>query len=198
MMSRKKAATRKQILKSSLQLLEQSRGHGVRITDIANRAGVSRQAVYLHFSNRTELLIATTHYLDDLKQVDERLSASRTAASGVERIDAYIDAWSNYIPEIYGIAKALMAMSDTDQEAKKAWAKRMQDMREGCRAAIDMLADENRLNSQHSRKQATDILWTMLSVKNWEQLTQDCGWTQQQYIDTLQLLARQILVNGES
>lgn len=193
-MSSKNSDTRKRILESSLQLLEESKGHGVRMTDIAKTAGISRQAVYLHFSTRAELLIATTHYLDDLKEVDKRLSASRKAATGVERLDAYIDAWGNYVPEIYGIAKALMAMSDTDHEAKKAWAKRMQDMREGCEAAVDMLADDDKLNSKHSRKQATDILWTMLSIRNWQQLTQECGWTQQDYIETLQRLARQMLV----
>ena len=45
-----------------------------------------------------------------------------------------------------------------------------------------------------TKKTATDILWTLLSVRNWEQLTQDCGWSQQQYIVHLQTVAETVLV----
>lgn len=193
-MSSKSSKTRNRILESSLALLEQSEGRGVRMTDIASGAGISRQALYLHFSTRAELLIATTHFLDDLKGANERLQASRQAASGTERLDAYIDAWGDYIPEIYGIAKALLAMSDTDEEAKDAWAKRMQDMREGCQAAVELLASDKMLVRDHSIEQATDILWTLLSVRNWQQLTQECGWSQTRYIATMKIMARQMLV----
>ncbi len=160
------------------------------MTDIAQRAGISRQALYLHFSTRAELLIATTHYLDGLKGSEERLAPSRTAQTGIERLDAFIEAWGGYIPEIYGIAGALLAMKDTDEAAAKAWDERMQDMRQGCEAAIKALKNDKVLSSDHSPEQATDILWTLLSVRNWEQLTRDCGWSQERYIETLKSLGR--------
>ena len=81
--------TRTRILKAALALLEASQGEGVRMSDIAKRAGITRQALYLHFSTRAALLIATTYYLDEVKGVEERLVASRTAQTGVERLDAY-------------------------------------------------------------------------------------------------------------
>ncbi len=186
--------TRSRILKAALKLLEASQGKGVRMTDIAKRAGITRQALYLHFGTRAELLIATTHYLDDLKGADERLVASRMAQTGIERLDAFIEAWGGYIPEIHGIAKALLAMMDTDEAAAQAWGERMQDMREGCEAAIVALNRDDMLSPDYSPEQATDILWTMLSVRNWEQLTIECGWPQARYIETLKSLARRVLV----
>ena len=186
--------TRKRILKAALKLLEASRGKGVRMTDIAKRAGITRQALYLHFSTRAELLIETTYYLDEVKGSEEQLVPSRTARTGIERLDAFIEAWGNYIPEIYGIAKALLAMRDTDEAAAKAWDDRMQDVRQGCEAAIDALNSDNMLLPDHSPDRATDILWTMLSVRNWEQLTIECGWPQERYIETLKSLARRIFV----
>jgi AcrR family transcriptional regulator len=186
--------TRERILKAALHLLEVSQGTGVRMTDIANRAGITRQALYLHFSTRAELLIATTHYLDELKGSDERLVPSRTAPSGIERLDAFVEAWGNYIPEIYGIAKALLAMRDTDDAAANAWDERMLDMRQGCVAAINALDRDHMLTAEHSPDQATDILWTMLSIRNWEQLTLQSGWTQQKYIETLKSIAHRLFV----
>ena len=197
-MSSDRPGTRIRILKAALYLLEVSQGTGVRMSDIAKRAGISRQALYLHFSTRAKLLIATTYYLDELKGSEERLAASRAAQTGIERLDAFIDAWGGYIPEIHGIAKALLAMKDTDEAAAKAWNERMQDMREGCAAAIGALNDDNRLLPAHSPDQATDILWTMLSVRNWEQLTIECGWPQKKYIETLKSLARQLFVTEET
>ncbi len=193
-MSSDNPETRNRILRAAWKLLEANQGTGVRMTDIAKRAGISRQAVYLHFNTRAELLIAATRYLDRVKGVEERLQASRTAQTGLERLDAFIEAWGGYIPEIYGIAKALLAMKDTDEAAAKAWGKRMQDMREGCEAAINALKRDNMLSPDHSPNQATDILWTMLSVRNWEQLTIECAWPQEKYIETLKSLARRIFV----
>ena len=156
-MSSKNSETRIRILKAALELLESSQGKGVRMTDIAKRAGITRQALYLHFSTRAELLIATTYYLDEAKGVEHRLVPSRTAQSGIERLDAIIETWGTYIPEIYGIAKALLAMRDTDEAAATAWDERMQDMRQGCEAAINALNSDNMLSPGHPPDQASDI-----------------------------------------
>lgn len=195
-MSSLKPDTRTRILQAALGLLEAGAGGGVRMTDIARRAGISRQALYLHFTTRSDLLIAATHYLDVLKDAEQRLAPSRAARTGVERLEAFIDAWGNYIPEIYGVGKALLAMKDTDEAAAGAWANRMQAMRQGCEAAISALDRDGALTTAYSPEQATDILWTLLSVRNWEQLTMDCGWPQKKYIESLQLLTRRLFVNG--
>ena len=193
-MSSDSPETRKRILQATCDLLEASQGRGVRMTDIAKRAGISRQALYLHFGTRAELLIASTHHVDVVRSVEERLVPSRTAATGAERLDAYIQAWASYIPQIHGIAKALIAMSDTDDAAAMAWRDRMRAMRHGCEAAINALRKDKMLSPHYSAKQATDLLWTLLSVRNWESLTIECGWSQQKYATTIQLLARRLFV----
>lgn len=193
-MSNKSAETRTRILNTVWKLLETSNGNEVRMVDIAKAAGLSRQAVYLHFPTRSELLIATTKYLDEVKQVDELLVASRTVVGGVERLDAFIDCWGSYIPEIYGVAKALMAMQDTDEAAMKAWDGRMQAVRHGCFAAIKALKADNLLTQEYTVKQATDILWTTLSVRNWEQYRHECGWSQKQYIKNIKSITHRALI----
>lgn len=194
-MSSENPDTRTRILQTTLNLLENGQGEKVRMADIARQAGISRQALYLHFATRADLLIATTFYLDELKGSEARLAASRNATSGRDRLDAYIEAWGSYIPEIYGMAKAILAMSETDEAAAEAWAQRMQDMREGCEAAINALQADGDLSPRYTPKQAADLLWTLLSVRNWEQLTQECGWTQDEYLKSLKATAHQLFVN---
>ena len=183
---------------ATLRLLEASNGQGVRMSDIAKEASVSRQAVYIHFDTRANLLIAATKYLDELNDSDLNLAPSRLAESGVERLDAYIEAWGNYIPDIYAIAKALLVMRDHDEAAANAWNGRMQAMREGCQAAIEALDADNRLSPNLTTTEATDLLWTLLSVETWEHLTQQCHWPQPQYLATQKKIAHQLFVTPDN
>ncbi len=186
--------TREKILNAAWRLLEAAPTKGVRMSDIAKEARLSRQALYLHFPTRAELLVATARYLDEVKDVEQRLLASRRAETGLARLHAFIDAWGNYIPEIYGVAKAFLAMQATDEAVALAWDDRMRAVREGCQAAVEALKKDGVLSPDHGEAQATDILWTLLSLRNWEQLTRDCGWSQQRYIATTKLIATRVLL----
>ena len=106
-MSSEKKDTRTKILEATWNLLEGGKGAAVSMSDIAKKVGVSRQAVYLHFPSRAELLTETTHYIDVINKVDQRLVASRTATSGVARLEAFIEAAGNYIPLTYTIKEAV-------------------------------------------------------------------------------------------
>ncbi len=195
-MSSQIVKTRTKILEASIRVLKSKGGQGVRMGDIAKAAGISRQAVYLHFASRADLLAAATRHVDDLLDLDRRLARSREAKSGIDRLDAYIEFWGNYVPEIYSVAKALLMVQDSDEAAASAWHERMLAMRDGCRAAIEALRADGVLADEWNVKRATDLLWTMLSVRNWEQLTQECGWSPRQYIRWMQLLARRSFVAG--
>lgn len=175
-------------------MLEQSGGRGVRMVDIAKEAGISRQAIYLHFASRTELLIGAFLHLGDELDVEGRLAPSRAATKGVQRLERYIEFWGNFLPEIYGVAKALIMAQDTDEAADAAWRDRMAAMRDGCRAAIDALHADGILAKEWTRPEATDALTAMLQVPNWEYLTIERGWSTRDYIRRMQFLARQAFV----
>ncbi len=193
-MSSENIETRTRILEATVQMLEGGGGRGVRMGDIATAAGISRQAVYLHFASRTELLVAATKYLDEVLGSDRRLAPSRAATSGVKRLELYIESWGRYIPQIYNVAKGLMLAQDTDEAAAAAWKDRMLAMRDGCRAAVEALHADGSLASEWTPRKATDALWTMLLVPNWENLTIECGWSTQQYIRWMKTLAKRTFV----
>lgn len=181
-MSSKTISTRHRILKSCQTLLETKGASEVRMSDIAKRAGISRQALYLHFPNRAELLIATTRFLDEIHGIGKVVDDKIIAAEGIARLDGFIDVWGNYIPTIYGVGKALMAIMDTDEEARIAWEDRMSAVRDLCDRTVQSLIEHAALSPDLNAKEATDLLWTLVSVRNWEHLTQDCGWSQVEYL----------------
>jgi AcrR family transcriptional regulator len=181
-MSSPELDTRERILKATLQLLEKHQGQGVRIEDIAQMAGVSRQAVYLHFGTRPALLIATARYLDDVLRLSERIQRTCSAPNGVEALDAYVEFWANYIPDIYGLAKALMAVRETDEAAAAAWEDRMGAVYGGCLSITQSLARDGLLAPGWTADSAADFFFAALSLPTWETLTTERGWTKEQYI----------------
>lgn len=194
-MSRTAADTRSRILDAAWRLLEaDASGGAVRISDIAKAAGISRQALYLYFPTRAELLIATTRRMDEALEVEARLSASRAASSGVERLDAFVAFMGGHLPQIAGVARALMAMREADEAADAAWRDRFGAVREGCAAAIEALAAEGRMAPGWTTETATDQLWAMLSYAAWRELTAECGWTNEAFIRRTQRAARSIFV----
>jgi hypothetical protein len=69
-------------------------------------------------------------------------------------------------------------------------------MRAGCRAAIEALNSDGDLASEWTPKRATDALWTMLLVPNWENLTVECGWSTRQYVRWMKTQAKRTFIEG--
>ena len=193
MMSSKNLSTRDRILKSCQTLLETERSPEVRMSDIAKRAGISRQALYLHFPNRAELLVATARYLDEVHAIGSVFDQKVMGKTGIDRLSGFVTTWGNYIPKVYGVGKALMAMMDTDDEARAAWDDRMGAVRHICEETVQSLIEHERLADGLDAKTAVDLLWTLMSVRNWEQLTQECGWSQAQYLEHLNRAALRLI-----
>ena len=186
--------TKKRIMNKTLQLLQQRKGLGVRIEDVANAAGISRQAVYMYFPNRTQLFVETARYVDQIQGLDERLQEFRHASGGLNTLQTFVRFWGNYIPKIFGLAKVLRELRDTDKAAAAAWDDRMQALRYGCQCVIDCLDHEGLLASGLTPDQAVDLLWGLLSIALWEDLTVDRKWTQAEYLDRILLASQRILV----
>jgi AcrR family transcriptional regulator len=195
-MSSDELETRTRILEATRRLMEERRGRGVRMRDIAEAAGISRQAVYDHFGSRAKLLVATTHYVDEVRGLKERRRRFEVTTTGVKRLEAYVEFWGNYIPEVYGMAKALLAARETDEAAAAAWDDRMGAVRESCRHTIEALYRDGMLAPEWSHDEAIDLMWTMLSIRNWEQLTIECGWSTGLYVGRMQKLLKRTLVQG--
>ncbi len=195
-MAKKQTDTRTKILEATWHLMEKNCGLNVSMSKIANEAGISRQALYLHFKSRIDLMIATVNYVDDVKCLNERLKEFQAATTGIELLEACVDVWGNYIPEIYGLAKAMLNTRETDEAAAVAWSGCTSSLRDVCATTINTLAKEGKLSSNWTTKTATEMFWTMLSIYNWEQLTIEAGWSNKQYIDEMKNLLKQVFIDG--
>ena len=186
--------TRSRILSETVRLMVERRGQKIRISDIAAAAGVSRQAVYLHFPNRTQLLIAAARYVDESNDIEQRLAPLRATRGGRQALRELIEFWGTYIPLIHDLARALLAVRYYDRAAAAAWADRIDNLYFGCRNAIQCLEYDGDLRSDLDPDRAADLLWSLLSIEVWENLTIERGWQVEQYIHWIQEAASRLLI----
>lgn len=166
------------------------------MADIAREVGLSRQAVYLHFSSRSQLLVAAFQHLDESVKLNSRMKGFRKAKHAQQRLSRFITFWGQYLPEIYGVSRALMVAQAHDPAAAQAWAARLSALRDGCSTVIDGLHAEGLLAKGWSRTTGTDGLCAMLSVSSWEMYSRQCGWSDEDYIKRMKKMARSTFIRS--
>ncbi|MDH4278363.1 MAG: TetR/AcrR family transcriptional regulator, partial [Acidimicrobiia bacterium] len=63
-------------------------GTSLKLSDVAERASVSRQAIYLHFGDRSGLLVALVQHMDEQLNLTESLGAVTAASDGGSVLEA--------------------------------------------------------------------------------------------------------------
>ena len=73
--------TRARILDVTQQLIA-ARGSNLTLSEVADAAAVSRQALYLHFGDRTGLLVALVNHMDSTLELGPALDHDIRPAAG--------------------------------------------------------------------------------------------------------------------
>src|SRR4029077_15240498 len=91
---------------------------------LARAVGISRQALYLHFPDRAQLLLALVAHVDDQEQLQAGRASVPQAVDTSEAVRAFagMQAWRN--PKIAAAARALDGTRHADRAAAAAWADR--------------------------------------------------------------------------
>lgn len=174
------ADTRKRILDAAWRLIEE-RGTGVSMTEVSAAADVSRQAVYLHFGNRSGLLVALVGHMDRELRLEEWSRAVREAPSGREALAAMVALHAEYTAEIIGVARLLEAARHTDEAVAAAWEDRMSGRRRAHHRVVQRIADEGDLAGAWDVSTASRLFhaWTMPST--WDELVTERGWSTDEF-----------------
>ena len=194
-MSSRSERTRAKILDSALQLLVERGYHGVGLEEVARDAGVSRQAVYLHFKSKAELLVAAAQHSDEMVGVPELLRPGQEANTALEALDAGVAAYGAIEPQIYDVASVVYAARRSDGAAEAAWQDRMAFRHENIRRDIERLQREGLLAEGWTVDEAADFVWGLLSVHTYEYLVVERGWPIERFVRRLRTMLRSVLVS---
>jgi AcrR family transcriptional regulator len=189
--------SRERILRATWDSLLEA-GPEIRLADVAELAGLSRQAVYLHFGDRAHLLVEVLAWADQTLELGALLAGVREAVSGVEALERMVDAHAAYSPRIDAVARALEAEQYRDEAVAAALRDRLDFRRAAHREVIARLAAEGALAEGWTIDSATDLFAAVTMLGPWRELTQACGWSAEDYAERMSTFVRRALVAGEA
>lgn len=115
------------------------------------------------------------------------------APTGAAMLDAMMSMQAGLNPAVWAVARSLDAIRRTDPAAERAWQDRLNDRLQGCRAIVERLRSERSLRPDLDPSVAADLLWTLTSLRMWEDLVLERGWSSDQYKQQVTRLLRQTL-----
>lgn len=180
--------TRAALLGGARALLEEGGFEALTMAAVAERAGVSRRAVYLHFASRAELAIALFDHVSETEGLAASLSPVWAAPDAAQALDAWARHLARFHPRILAVAREIERVRRADPDAAAHWELVMRDQQDCCRRLTDWLAHEQRLAPEWTRATAADMLWALMSFDVLEELVVDRGWTARDYGDHLATL----------
>jgi AcrR family transcriptional regulator len=190
-----KTDTRTLILEAALALMQQGRA-AASLVQVARAAGVSRQAVYLHFADRADLYRALVQYVDEQRDLASAIARIEQAADGAAMLEVAVAMQALMNPDLYPIAAAVDAVRGQDPEIQAAWQDRLDHRYQGATRMVARLEREGLLRPGLDTETATDLLWTLLSLRMWEDLVVLRGWSAERYCgQVLDTIRRALLAN---
>lgn len=178
---KEKVSGKEKILQAALKLITRRGGADVTMAQIASAARMSRQAVYLHFKDRGDLLVALARYTDQQRGLDAEIQHIRQALTGVEAIRRMVSLQARSNPIVWAIARMFEALRRSDPEVERAWQDRLQHRLSGCRQIMQHVKEEGKLPSGLPVDVAADLMWTLTSLRMWEDLVLLRGWSPKKY-----------------
>lgn len=164
------------------------------MADIGKAARVSRQALYLNFADRAALLLALVRYVDEKLDLAAEVQKITHAPTALEALREAVALQARMNPGVWAIARALDAVRRTDDAAEKGWQDRLESRLEACREIAGRLRREAVLRSGWTVAAAADLIWSLTSLRTWEDLVLQRKWTDAEYVERIYRLLSDTLV----
>ncbi|MGB5756595.1 MAG: TetR/AcrR family transcriptional regulator [Acidimicrobiales bacterium] len=186
-------ATRARLLDATWELVTEQ-GAGVKLSDVAARASVSRQALYLHFGDRSGLLVALVQHMDQTLDLGESLAAVHAAPDGASLLEAAMQLNTTFWAQVLPVAQVLEAAQHEDEALGAAWRDRMRFRHAVFRAMVDALAERGELDQGWTVEDAAATLYAVAHFDTWRELVVELDWSDERYVESMTRLLRRALL----
>ena|SRR5687767_2766722 len=147
--------SRTRILAAALHILREQAEPSM--GTIAAQAGLSRQAVYLHFDSREELLVAVADWANVTIGLPERMDQVARAESARTMLGLFIDVAVWHASQLGPAIRALDRVMETDSALAERWRARNGRGAQATKV-VESLAEQRQLRPGVSTVEATTLL----------------------------------------
>lgn len=189
--------TREALLAATRAILEADGFEALTMTAVAERAGVTRRAVYLHFNSRSELVSALFGYIAEQEGLAESVASVQHAPDAVSALRAWARHLAGYHPRVMLVDRAIQRVEHADADAARHRETVNEAQLVGCRRVAESLAAEGRLAPPWTVATATDMLWGLIATDLFERLLTGREWSRQQLEERLLVLFEATFVSHD-
>lgn len=170
--------TRAAIQTAAIELLRSEGVAAVTMEAVADRAGCSRRALYLHFGSRAELFVSLIDFTNETAGHADAIRPVEQASDPVQRLRAFGAFLGDFHARVAPILLAVERVRDSDEAAAEVWRAAMARWYGGCQAMCGELAEHGLLAERFaSVDDAADLMWSLMSPGLMQGLLVDRGWS---------------------
>lgn len=182
--------TRAALLDAAQAILEAEGFEALTMTAVAERAGVTRPAAYMHFASRADLVSALFDHIAAAEGLEGSLDAVWQAPDAAGALDEWAAHIARYHPRLLAVDRALQRVWRSDADAGAHRERVVAEKLRNCRRLADRLAEEDRLAAGWSAASAADMLFALVSSDLIEALLEDRRWSRRRLGKHLAMLFR--------
>lgn len=187
-------ATRAALLAAARSLLEQDGFEALTMAAVAERAGVTRRAVYLHFASRADLVAGLFDYVSEAEGLAASTDAVWASGDSVAALEEWAAHLARFHPQVIATTRAAERLHRKDREAAAHRERYLREQLNACRKLADWLEREQRLAPGWNSESAADMLFALISTDLLERLLDVRGWSRRRLERHLALLLRSTFV----
>ncbi|NYI07771.1 TetR/AcrR family transcriptional regulator [Allostreptomyces psammosilenae] len=169
--------TRTAVLAATRAILEEEGLEALTMSKVAERVGVSRRGLYLHFASRTELVTALFDYLAEEEGLYRSLDRVWDAPDSVAALREWARHLGRYHPRVLAVDQAVRRVRRHDDDAALHYERAVASQLEHCRRIAEWLEREERLAPPWTVDGATEMLWALISSDLVEALVVERRWS---------------------
>lgn len=189
--------TRSALLAAARSLLEDEGFEALTMAAVAERAGVTRRAVYLHFASRSELVAELFDFVSEAEGLAASAAPVWAAADAVAALEQWAAHLARFQPRVLAISRAAERLSAADPDAAEHRRRYLREQLSACRRLAAWLERDRRLASGWTAETAADMLFALISTDLLERLLHERRWPRRRLARQLALLLHSTFVSTD-
>ncbi|MDX1687206.1 MAG: TetR/AcrR family transcriptional regulator [Candidatus Promineifilaceae bacterium] len=159
--------TRQRILDAGRDLFTGEGFHQVSVSEIADRASVTRATVYNHFDSKTGVLLALLEELERRAEIHRLVDALRHP-DPVQALREFLRDHCRFWAADVLVFRNVFSLSAYDPELNEAKNQKDRNRKASIARLVRRLADADRLHPDVTREQALDAIWLLTHFETFD------------------------------
>lgn len=189
---------RARIIAAARELLSQSGYHGASVDEIAEKAGVSRQTVYVQFGTKKGVLQALAEHVeresygrDMVEGAHDSPTPGATIRNGIADQLAFFSANAD-------LFRTFKAQAAHDADFRDVWENRRRERLGVLRMMLEQLQREGKLQPGWDVEEAADWLWSLTNFERYDEMVLERGWPVTRLVERLREAVDQVILADTS